>query len=225
VSDVMTDLPIIRLPDKIKFVAQDIYDTFEETGDETFDGYVPGKALADVMTAQQYHLILKSLQARNCIKAVQLRGALPSLTTPPQPYSFQISPTQLRTFLGVADSQINTHGEEQHRDKLILNVDSPEPNLRYNTQSVTLDSSSIEYFILKEVFTNIPSAGLDNDIVDSWGKSENNQTLYDACLRVNMKLQKLLKTSDKILVHKNGKFWIEKGYQDCVVQLTKTDRS
>jgi hypothetical protein len=88
-----------------------------------------------------------------------------------------------------------------------------------------LNSTSIEYFVLKELFEEFPNPALDDNIVEAWGGKDKSQTLYDASRRINQKLMKLLEVDGVVLAHKNSKFWIEERFKPLIEPLTKTDKS
>ncbi|HEY1645270.1 MAG TPA: hypothetical protein VGF75_02695 [Candidatus Saccharimonadales bacterium] len=109
--------------------------------------------------------------------------------------------------------------------KLRLDISSPEPYLRYKENELGLNSSSIEYFVLKELLEVFPNAALDENIVSAWGGKDKPQTLYDASRRINKKLAKLLGIEGKPLTHKNSKFWFDERYKHLIDPLIKSDKT
>lgn len=107
-------------------------------------------------------------------------------------------------------------------NKLVFLDKEVAPSLEYRDQTLNLDNSSLEYFIIKELFSTHPKAALDDDIIEAWGKTEKPQTLYDACGRLNTKLSTLMSLTDKdkVIDHKNSKFIFNDKYSD---KISKTD--
>jgi len=63
------------------------------------------------------------------------------------------------------------------------------------------------------------------DIIESWACTENEQTLYDACRRLNKKLEGLTSIDAKPIHRKNGKLWFDERYKQIIITLTKTDKN
>ncbi len=116
---------------------------------------------------------------------------------------------------------VGTLSEKQTKDNrkndtlefLHLDTSKPMPILRYMGKKIDMDSSTVEYYVIKEVLDCYPKPAEDENIFLSWAGKENKQTLYDATNRLNKKLCKLLGVEGKPLVHKNAKYWISDEYE------------
>ena len=114
--------------------------------------------------------------------------------------------------------------QEPKNDKPVLNLDltKPQPVLSFGKNKTSLDDSTIEYFVIKEVIESYPKPAEDDNIIEAWGGKEGKQTLYDANNRLNKKLSALLETKDKPLKHKNSRYWISDEFTEYMAKLTKT---
>lgn len=118
-----------------------------------------------------------------------------------------------------SDTQLLNGIVDRLRTRLTPNVtmQSPAPSklsynadtnlLRYDNEKLTIESGSLEHFICEFALENRGKKVDSLDVIEAWAGHEKKQTLYDACRRLNKKIEAAFGLRDSF-IYKQEKIWL-----------------
>jgi hypothetical protein len=199
-----------------------------ETGSYIFKG--PFKNLSHYEIAQHRKSGLEFLKGQNALTSIQvdaheetdfgqdyevIDGFTIEVNRPVFAEAYEELLRLLDKHLGISE-KVEPETESKHT----ITFDVKNERLRDGDNTIDINSGTIEYYILKALYSVPIGQGVSvEDVVEQWGGSENKQTLYDAVSRLNKKFRHLLGTTSKdtkVVFQKTSKIYFDKQYSDSI---------